>query len=95
MVAKDDSYGCAKYAKEHNLLETTGRKHFKRLARRTKKMTRMAKQAAVASKRSGPLYMFGVQVPKMEQEACELDAIYLAKNMEPHWQKAEEHEMMP
>ena len=93
MVAKDDPYGCAKYATEHNLLDTAGWKRFKRLARRAKKMTRMAKQAALASKGTGPLYMFGVRVPKTEQEACELDAIYLAKNVEPCWCKAEEHEI--
>ena len=93
MVAKDDPYGCAKYAKEHNLLDTTGWKHFKHLARRTKKMNRMAKQAALASKRTDPLHMFGVHVPKTEQEACKLDAIYLAKNIEPCWRKAKEHEM--
>ena len=79
MVAKDDPYGCAKYAKEQDLLDTAGRKHFRLLARCTKKMTRMAKQAALASKRTGPLYMFGVCIPKMEQEARKLDAIYLAK----------------
>ena len=93
MVAKDDPYGCAKYAKEHDLLDTTGWKRFKRLARRVKKMNRMVKQAALASKRTGPLYMFGVCVAKTEQEAHELDAIYLAKNVEPRWRKAEEHEI--
>ena len=55
MVAKDDPYGCAKYAKERNLLETAGWKCFKRLARHTKKMNRMAKQAMEASKRTGLL----------------------------------------
>ena len=79
MVAKDDPYGCAKYAKEHNLLDIAGWKRFKCLVRCAKKMSRMAKQPTLASERTGPLYMFGVRVPKTEQEARELDAIYLAK----------------
>ena len=93
MVAKDDSYGCAKYAKEHNLLDTAGWKCFKRLTGCAKKMNRMAKQAALASKRTGPLYMFGVCAPKTEQEARKLDAIYLAKNIAPRWRNAKEHEI--
>ena len=73
MVGQDDPFGCAKYAKEHDLLELPGWKRFKKLARRVKKMNRMAKQAVLASKRQGPIYQFGVRVPKNEQEARELD----------------------
>ena len=41
-------------------------------------MKRMIKQAALASKRSGPIFKFGVQIPCNEREACELEHI-LAK----------------
>ena len=93
VVGQDDPAECAKYAKEHGLLDTSGWKRFKRLARRSKKMERMAKHAAMASKRRGPIYHFGVQVPRKEKEARELDKKYEEKGLEPKWREAEKTEI--
>ena len=79
MIRKDDPAGCAQYAKEHELLDLPGWKRFKRLAKRAKKLIQMAKQAAMAAKRCGPIYHFGVQVPRNESEARELDKKYVEK----------------
>ena len=50
MIGKDDPAFCAKYGLENDLLEKKGWKRFRRLARRTKKLERMAKQAMMATK---------------------------------------------
>jgi hypothetical protein len=44
VIAIDDPTTCAAYAAKHNLLETPGWKRFSRLAKRQKKMLRMANQ---------------------------------------------------
>ena len=43
----------------------------------------------MASKRQGPLFMFGIQVPRNHQEAVELDN----KNRNRKWQDAEDLEL--
>ena len=50
-------------------------------------------QAALASKRSSPIYMFGVQVPRNEKEARELDKKYLATGGTAKWAEAEKTEV--
>ena len=89
VIGSDDPASCAKYALENDLLETPGWKRFRRLARREKKMKRMIKQAALASKRSGPIFKFGVQIPRNEREARELDKKYIDAGTEAKWFKAE------
>ena len=92
-IAADDPATCAKYAKEHNLLELEGWKRFKRLARRTKKMQRMINQVALAAKKKGPVYKFGIRIPKNEAEARELDKKYKETIGEERWKLAEETEV--
>ena len=70
VIRKDDPITCAKYAKEHGLLNTDGWKQLKRIACRTKVYKRMLKQACMKSVRHGPIYKFGVQVPCNTAEAC-------------------------
>ena len=41
----------------------------------------MIKQAVLASKRQSPIFMFGVQVPRNEKEARELDQKYAELNL--------------
>jgi hypothetical protein len=41
IIAKDDPATCAVYAKDNDLLDTTGWKHFKSIAKQQKKFTRM------------------------------------------------------
>ena len=61
IIAKDDPAGVAQYATKKELLHLSGWKCFKRLSKYTKKMTRMVKQAIMASKcHSGPIFMFGI-----------------------------------
>ena len=93
IIGKDDPASCAKYGLENNLLDEVGWKRYKRLSRRTKKMERMIKQANFASNRSGPLYMFGVRVPRSEKEARELDKDCVAKFGEPRWFISEKTEI--
>ena len=45
IIAASDPVTCAIYAKDNNLLEHDGWKRFSRLARRQKKMLRMANKA--------------------------------------------------
>jgi hypothetical protein len=89
IIRRDDPITCAKYAKEHGLLDTNGWKQLKRIACRTKLYKRMLKQAAMKSTRSGPLYKFGVQVPCGKAEARALDAA----NGNTAWQDAEKAEL--
>ena len=93
IIGADDPATCAKYAKENGLLEQEGWKRFRRLAKRTKLMTRMMNQVALAAKRKGPIYMFGIQVPRNEEEARELDKIYKEKIGIEKWKLAEEAEV--
>ena len=90
IIAKDDPAGVAQYAIKKELLHLPGWKRFKRLSKHTKKMTKMVKQAIIASKRhSGPIFMFGIQVPRNHKEAVELDN----KNGNRKWQDAEDLEL--
>ena len=73
IIAKSDPVTCAIYAKENGLLDTPGWIQFKRLARRKKKLIRMANQAKLKSFRHSPIYKFGVQIPRSHAEAMELD----------------------
>ena len=59
LIAADDPVTCALYAMEKGLLEETGWKRFKRLARKQKKLWRMANQAKLKSVRRGPIYKVG------------------------------------
>ena len=73
IVAKDDPAICAKYAKENKLLNIPGWKRFKRLAKREKTLQRMMNAAKRKSVRTGPIYKFGVQVPRNVKQAMQLD----------------------
>jgi hypothetical protein len=72
IFAKDDPITCAMYAKEHDLLETAGWKFLRKHARRTKKAERMIRQYKLKRVRRGPIYKFGVQVPRDWREARSL-----------------------
>jgi hypothetical protein len=74
-VAKDDPVSCARYAKEHDLLNTEDWKIFKRFVNREKKMHQMTKYVHAYDCRHGPVYMFGVQVPKSTKQSLEFHKI--------------------
>ncbi|WP_371068332.1 hypothetical protein, partial [Salmonella enterica] len=75
------------------LLNLDGWKRFKRLAQQEKKAERMRRQNALAAKRQGPKFQFGIQVPRNEKEAEDLDAKYVASFGTPKWREAEELEV--
>ena len=54
---------CGLYASQHNLLDEPGWIQFRKHAKRSKKLLRMANQARLQSFRTAPKYMFGVQIP--------------------------------
>ena len=89
IIAKSDPISCAIYAKDNNLLHLDGWKGFARLARRQKKMLRMANQAKLKSFRNAPYYKFGVQVARNHNEAMELDK----RNGNNKWYDAEQVEL--
>ena len=89
VIAKTDPVTCAIYAKENNLLELEGWKQFARLARRHKKMLRLANQAKLQSFRNRPVYKFGVQIPRSHEEAMLFDK----QNGNDNWLQAEKREL--
>ena len=84
-IAADDPVTCAIYARDNNLLEEEGWKRFKRIAKRQKKLIRMANQAKLRSFRTTPVYKYGYLVPRNHQQAVDIDA----KNGDTRWQEAE------
>ena len=54
----------------------------------------MIKQAVLASKYQGPIFMFGVlQVPRNEKEACGLDQKHAELGLPKGWEEAEKEEI--
>ena len=74
IIGRSDPVSVAIYGQENDLLQQTGWKRFEKLARRQKKMLRMANQAKLQSFRSRPIFQFGIQVPQSHKQAMELDA---------------------
>ena len=80
---------CAIYGDENDLLALDGWKRFAQLARRKKKLLRMAHQTKLQSFRLRPVYKFGVQLPRNHEHAMELDRI----NGNTFWRDAELREL--
>ena len=72
-MAADSPAVCAVYAERAKLLDTKGWKQFRRLAKRSRVLTRQLNQAKLASYRTAPLFKFGYQVPRHHKEAITLD----------------------
>ena len=64
LISKDDPITCAVYAKKHDLLDTTGWKHLKRYAKKSKRLVRAVKQSRIRQVRASARYQHGFQVPK-------------------------------
>ena len=88
-IAADDPVSCAIYARENSLLETPGWKRFKGIAKRQKKLFRMANQAKLRSFRLTPKFKYGYEIPRDYQHAVELDR----KNGNTKWVDATKLEM--
>ena len=82
IVAADDPVTCAIYAKENNLLEASGWKRFKPIAKREKKLLRMVNQAKLRSYNTAPKYKYGFEVPRNYVHALRLDEL----NKNTKWQ---------
>ena len=89
IIAKSDPITCALYASDNDLLHLEGWKRFGKIAKRQKKLLRLANQAKLQSFRAHPVYKFGTQVPNDYNHARQLDA----KNGNLNWKKAEETEV--
>ena len=89
IIAADDPVTCAIYAKQNDLLELSGWKRFKGIAKRQKKLFRMANQAKLRSFRLAPRYKYGFQIPRDFSHAKRLDEKYLNSK----WQDATQLEM--
>ena len=89
VIAADDPVTCAIYARDHNLLNTSGWKRFRSLAKRQKKLFRMINQAKLRSFRTAPRYKYGFEIPKNYKHAVEIDH----RNGNKRWQDATELEM--
>ena len=89
-MVEDDPITLAIYARQHNLLKIPGWKRLSHIAqdiaKEKNKIRRMVDQYNISKgKRSkGPVYKFGVQIPRNVKEAFELDA----KNGITKWQDA-------
>jgi hypothetical protein len=84
ILIKDDPISVANYAEENNLLETPGWKRVKHFAKNKPRLARMVKQVKRTNKHKGPVYQFGIQVPRNVKEAFELDK----RNGNTLWQDA-------
>ena len=73
IVAKDDPITTANYAFRHGLLEQPGWKHLRKYIRNGKRFRRMVKQAQRNSKANAPKFKYGIEVPRNERHAVELD----------------------
>ena len=89
IIAADDPVTCAVYAKEKNLLELSGWKRFKSIAKREKKLLRMVNQAKLRSYNTAPRYKYGFEVARNYQHALKLDEL----NKNTRWQDAVDAEL--
>lgn len=88
-IAADDPVTCAIYARDNDLLELDGWKRFKRIAKRQKKLFRMANQAKLRSYNSAPKFKYGFEVPRDYKHAMWLDK----RNGNTKWSDATQLEM--
>jgi hypothetical protein len=84
VIAADDPVTCAVYAREHDLLDVEGWKHFQNLAKREKHFLCLIKQAKMKSYRQSTKYKFGYRIPKDYKEALKLDEL----NQNTKWEDA-------
>jgi hypothetical protein len=84
VIAADDPVTCAVYAREHDLLDVEGWRHFWNLAKHEKHFLRLVKQAKMKSYHQSPKYKFGYRIPKDYEEALKLDEL----NQNTKWEDA-------
>ena len=72
-LIKDCPVVVAEYGARNGLLDQSGWKRLKPIARRQKKLQRLINQAKLRSFRTSPKYMYGFKVPRNFKEALEFD----------------------
>ena len=88
-IRRDDPISLATYAKDKDLLNKPGWKNLRRFIKTKKKYDRLVKQAVMKAKRRGPIWKFGVQVPRDHEEAMKLDT----QNGDTKWADSEKLEL--
>jgi hypothetical protein len=73
VVAADDPVSCTIYARDNDLLDMDGWKRFKGIARRQKKLFRMANQVKLRSFRMLPRFKYGIEIPRDYKHALDMD----------------------
>jgi hypothetical protein len=91
IMIKDDPVCLAAYAEENDLLETPGWKQLKNIVKNKPKLDRMVNQMNLSINKAskGPIFQFGIQVPRNVKEAYELDK----KNGNSKWADAMQAEI--
>jgi hypothetical protein len=89
VIAANNPVTCAVYAREYDLLDIKGWKHFRNLAKDEKHFLRLIKQAKMKSYRQSPKYKFRYRIPKDYEEALKLDEL----NQNTKWENATITEM--
>jgi ADP-heptose:LPS heptosyltransferase len=89
VIAANNPVTCAVYAREHDLLDIKGWKHFRNLAKREKHFLCLVKQTMMKSYCQSLKYKFGYRIPKDYEEALKLDEL----NQNTKWEDATVTEM--
>lgn len=88
-IKQDDPVTLAQYAKDKKLTDQIGWKWARRYLKNPKRFIRITRQIHLTKRQSGPIYKFGVQVPRNVKEAILLDQ----QNKNTLWQDAIKKEM--
>jgi hypothetical protein len=89
IIAVDGPVTCAIYTRENGLLDQSGWKRFKHIAKNEKKFTRMANQAKIKSFHTAPKCKYGYEIPRTYEQAKWIDQ----KNGNTLWGDATIHEL--
>jgi len=89
VIATNDPVTCAVYARDNDLLDLPGWKHFKKLAMQERQLLRLVRQAKMHSYKSSPRYKFGYCIPATFDEALAFNKA----NGNSKWQEAMALEM--
>ena len=74
IIAVDDPFPCAAYAKDNDLLALEGWCGFRSLGKKNKVLTRPVKQSKIRQVRRSKTYMFGYLIPGNYMEAMQFDS---------------------
>ena len=73
MIAADSPVSCATYARQHNLFDLPGWKHFKSLAKRQNNMLREVNLAKLRKHTTSSKFKHGYEVPKDFKQVVDIN----------------------